>query len=97
MCPVSQPRGDLLPQGPQEVVSLARVCLPELPISGGASTSDGCPGGVASATDHGHRPEPQRSAEQDSQAGDAAQPETHLSKAPEEPATVHVGQGCSKW
>lgn len=83
-------------EGTQEVVPLARVRLPELPACGGATKSDGRPGGIAATTDDGHGSEPQRSVEQDTQAGDAAKPETDLSEAPEEPATDQLGQGCSK-
>lgn len=93
-----QPRSDFLPQGPQEDVSLARVRVSQLSASGGAAARDGRPSGAAAAADDGHGPgaQSQRSAEQDTQVGDAVEPEEDLPEAPEELTTVHVGQGCAE-
>lgn len=87
-----------MPERTQEGVPLARVCLSQLPISGGAATGHGSPGGVAqTADDNGCGIKSPRSAQQNSQVGNAAEPEEDLPEAFKEPATVDVGQRRSQW
>lgn len=93
---VSQPRSYFVLERTQETLSLARVCLSELPISGGKAAGNGSSGGTATATNDRHGFESEWSIEQDSQIGNAAEPKEDLPEALAQFATVHTGQGCFK-